>query len=70
MIYNSYMEQEEQFCNGKHICVLCNKKFDCEGVGYGHSNSKEGQCHGAYEQFCTNHDISEYIVYHKEHKEI
>ena len=59
-----------KFCDGKHKCVLCEVVYDCEGVGYGHDNSKEGNCHGTYEQFCSNHEIQEYIDYHKEHREI
>ena len=59
-----------EFCNGKHICVLCNKIFNCSGVGYGHDNSKESNCHGEYEQFCTNHDLKEYIEYHRRNNEI
>ena len=58
------------FCNGTHKCILCNNVFKCGGVGYGHDNSKEGNCHGDYEQFCNDHKIEEYIKYHKEHGEL
>lgn len=58
------------YCSGEHKCILCGVVFKCEGVGYGHDNSKESQCHGPYEQFCTNHPISEYYKWHKDHGEI
>ena len=59
-----------EFCSGKHECLICFIEYECEGVGYGHDNSKEAQCHGTYHQFCGNHPLNEYIEKHEEYNEI
>ena len=54
------------FCSGKHWCILCNKRFECEGIGYGHTSSQGYKCHGQYRQMCNNHSIATMTKRHKD----
>jgi len=62
---------EYTYCEGSHFCPLCQQTFNCEGEDPSHTGKAgSGRCMGEQEQFCSNHDIQEYIDYHKEHGEI
>lgn len=43
------------FCTGKHVCPICDKTHVCDGVPYGHDNTKKGyRCHGRKKQYCDD----------------
>jgi hypothetical protein len=55
-----------KYCNGRHLCQICDTKYRCYGESMSHSGGTgNGRCHGEYTQFCPNHSINQYIAQHK-----
>lgn len=55
------------YCNGKHLCQICNNVYDCVGEDSMHvSKTNSGRCMGDYEQFCPNHTPLQYMKKHIE----
>lgn len=65
-----YLMSKFGFCSGQHKCDICKIIYECEGVPYGHTGSKGYRCQGLFNQFCPDHEVDEYIKWHKEHGDL